>query len=244
MARFFVPQLAIEGGQLRVEGEEARHLRKVLRLRVGDAVSVFDGSGREAEGVIERETTASALIRVDRVTLPGKESSLDVILAQSLLKGEKMDLVVRKAVELGVSAIVPFVSSRSVPSLDDAGKRGRSRRWEKIAVEACKQCGRERIPPVEELQDFERMLRSASPEALRLFLWEEEGERLRTVLGNAGRKGVFFAVGPEGGFSAGEAAAARAEGFVPVTLGRRILRSETASLFLLSVLQYEWGDMG
>ena len=175
MARFFVPRLTIEEGRLRVEGEEARHLRRVLRLRVGDAVSVFDGSGREAEGVIEGETTASALIRVDRVTLPGKESTVEVTLAQSLLKGEKMDLVVRKAVELGVSSIVPFVSSRTVPSLDDAGKRGRSRRWEKIAVEACKQCGRGKIPPVRELLTFEGMLRSASPEALRLFLWEEGG---------------------------------------------------------------------
>ena len=245
MPRFYVPQLRIEKGMLRVEGEEVRHIRRVLRLKPGDEITVFDGAAREYEGKIVEEGPSSVVILIQNM-LPSKaESSLEIILAQGLLKGEKMDYVIQKATELGVKEIVPFVSSRSIPQLDKQRKIKRHQRWEKIAVEASKQCGRGVIPKIEALQDYCEIIQRVSPDLLRLILWEREGARLREVLTNFKEKTkVFFMVGPEGGFNQEEVENAKQAGFLPVYLGERILRSETVSLSLLSIFQYEWGDMG
>jgi 16S rRNA (uracil1498-N3)-methyltransferase len=121
----------------------------------------------------------------------------------------------------------------------------RHHRWERIAIEASKQCRRGVVPKIEPLQDYSEMLRAASPGSLRLIFWEREGVRLKEVLGKSIKKReIFFIIGPEGGFSQGEIEEAKKAGFLPVTLGRRILRAETASLCLLSILQYDRGDIG
>jgi 16S rRNA (uracil1498-N3)-methyltransferase len=185
------------------------------------------------------------VIKVEDVLSPPKESPLEITLAQSLLKGEKMEYLIQKATELGIKKIIPFFSSRSVPLLDKSKKLRRYHRWEKIAIEACKQCGRVAVPKVEPLQNYSDMLRMASSEALRLILWEKEGRGLKEVLqGSKGMTKIFFMVGPEGGMSDAEVGEAEKGGFIPITLGKRILRSETAGLCLLSILQYEWGDLG
>lgn len=245
MPRFYVPNPRIEQGLLKVEGSEVRHIRRVLRLRVGDRLIVFDGSAKEYEGIIVEETPSSVVIKLQDVLSPQRESPLEITLAQSLLKGEKMEYLIQKATELGVRKIVPFFSSRSVPLLDKSKKLRRYHRWEKIAIEACKQCGRVVIPKVEPLQNYSEMLGMAGSEALRLILWEKEGRSLKEVLREfKGRTEIFFMVGPEGGMNNEEVAEAARLGFIPITLGKRILRSETAGLCLLSVLQYEWGDLG
>ena len=245
MARFYVPYPKIESGILKVEGDEVRHIRKVLRLRKGDPLSVFDGSGKEYEGVIVEETPSSVSILVRTISPSKRESGLEITLAQSLLKGEKMDYLIQKATELGVRKIIPFISSRSIPLLDKAKRIERHRRWKKIAVEASKQCGRGVIPEIDPPGDYPQLLESVPEGALKYILWEREGERLKQALKSARRgTGIFFIVGPEGGFSREEVEKARGADFVPVTLGERILRSETASLCLLSILQYEWGDIG
>ncbi len=245
MARFYVPRPKIEKGLLRVEGEEVRHIRKVLRLRAGDEIVVFDGSAVEYLGTIVEERSSSVVIKI-KETLPSvKESVLEVTLAQSLLKGEKMDYLIQKATELGVKEILPFFSSRSVPILDRSKAFARRRRWEKIAIGAAKQCGRGVIPKIGAFQGYPEMLEHVSPDSLLLFLWEKEGTRLKEALKKYKEKGkIFFIVGPEGGFSEREVEESKAKGFIPVTLGTRILRSETATLCLLSILQYEWGDIG
>ncbi len=245
MPRFYVPNPQIEKGMLKVEGQEVRHIRRVLRLRAGDGIVVFDGSGKEYGGRIVEEGPASVLIEIQNITSPGRESPLEVTLAQSLLKGEKMDYVIQKATELGVKEIIPFFSFRSVPLLDKSKRLKRYHRWERIAVEASKQCGRGAIPRIEPLQDYLEILQAPSPDCLRLILWEKEGAGLKEILKKAmGKKKIFFIVGPEGGVSDEEVEHARRAGFIPVNLGKRILRSETASLCLLSILQYEWGDLG
>ncbi len=156
-----------------------------------------------------------------------------------------MDFLIQKATELGVKEIIPFFSSRSVPLLERSRRPERHRRWERIAVEASKQCGRGVVPRVEPPNDYSEMLRIAPPDALRFILWEREGTKLREVLERSGGKtNIFFVVGPEGGFSEEEIDEAEKSGFIPVTLGRRVLRAETASLCLLSILQYERGDIG
>lgn len=245
MARFYVPHPKIENGILKVEGDEVKHIRKVLRLRVGDPLSVFDGSGKEYEGVIVEERSSSISILVGTISPSKRESELEITLAQSLLKGEKMDYLIQKATELGVKRIVPFISSRSIPLLEKAKRLERHRRWKKIAVEASKQCGRGVIPEIDPPGDYHELLGSVPEGALKFILWEKEGERLKGALKTAGRSSrIFFIVGPEGGFSREEVEEAKRSDFVPVTLGERILRAETASLCLLSILQYEWGDMG
>jgi 16S rRNA (uracil1498-N3)-methyltransferase len=245
MARFYVPQPQVEKGMLRMEGEEVKHIRKVLRLRAGDEIVVFDGSGKEFEGTIVEEGLSSVVIKVQNVASPKRDSPVEVTLAQSLLKGEKMDYLVQKATELGVKEIIPFISSRSVPLLDKSGRLKRHHRWERIAIGASKQCGRGVIPEIESLQDYSEMLQKVSPNALRLILWEREGTKLKGILERSKeRKKIFFVIGPEGGFSQEEVEEAERAGFIPVTLGKRILRAETASLCFLSILQYERGDIG
>jgi 16S rRNA (uracil1498-N3)-methyltransferase len=245
MARFYVPQPRLEKGMLKVEGEEVKHIRKVLRLTEGDEITVFDGLGKEFEGTIVEERLSSVVIRVKSVSSSKRDSPLEVTLAQSLLKGEKMDYLIQKATELGVKEIIPFLSSRSVPLLEKSKRLKRHHRWERIAIEASKQCGRGVVPKIEFLQDYSEMLPKASPNALRLILWEREGIRLKEILERSKeKKKIFFVIGPEGGLSQGEVDEAKEAGFIAVTLGRRILRAETASLCFLSILQYEQGDIG
>ena len=245
MPRFYVPEPKIEDGMMRVTGEEVNHIRRVLRLRAGDKISVFDGLSKEYHGTIADEGPSSVLIRIESTSAPQRESSLEITLAQSLLKGEKMDYVIQKATELGAREMIPFLSSRSIPLLDKSGTLKRHHRWEKIAVEASKQCGRVVLPRIAPLQDYAEMIQGASQASLRLILWEREGIRLKEALkDSAGKNQIFFVIGPEGGFSGEEVQHARENGFVPVTMGERILRAETASLSLLSILQYEFGDIG
>ena len=245
MARFYVPQPRIENGMLKIEGDEVKHIRKVLRLKTGDEIVVFDGLGKEFEGTIVEERLSSVVIRVQNIISSKKDSPLEVTLAQSLLKGEKMDYLIQKATELGVKEIIPFSSSRSVPFLEKSRRLNRHHRWEKIAVEASKQCGRGSVPKIESLQDYSDMLQIASTKDLRLILWERGEIRLKEVLERSKeKKNIFFTIGPEGGFNQLEVGGAKRAGFIPVTLGRRILRAETASLCFLSILQYERGDIG
>jgi 16S rRNA (uracil1498-N3)-methyltransferase len=245
MPRFYVPNPLIKNGLLKIEGSEARHIRRTLRLRTGDEVVVFNGSSKEYEGPIVEEGPTSVVINIQNIFPTTGESPLEVILAQSLLKGEKMDYLIQKATELGIKEIIPFLSSRSIPILEKSRGLKRFHRWKRIAIEASKQCGRGIAPKIEPLQDYSQMLRVACSGSLRLILWEKKGVKLKEVLKDAKDKTkIFFIVGPEGGLSIEEVEHARKMGFLPVVLGKRILRSETASLCLLSILQYEWGDIG
>lgn len=244
MARFYAPQPRIEEGILKIGGEEVRHIRKVLRLKTGDEILVFDGSGKEYEGTIVEEKSSSIGIRIENIFSSRRESRLETTLAQSLLKGEKMDYLIQKATELGAKEIIPFFSSRSVPFLEKSRRTTRLHRWQRIAIEASKQCGRGLVPNIGPFLDYAEMLQTAPRDSLRLILWEREGARLREVVRPSNEKKIFFVVGPEGGLSREEVEEAQKNGFIPVTLGERIVRSETASLCLLSILQYERGDMG
>jgi len=245
MPRFYIPQIHIENGLLKIEGDEVKHIQKVLRLKAGDEIVLFDGLGKEFEGTIIKEGRSSVTVKIERILSSKGDSLFEVTLAQSLLKGEKMDFLIQKATELGVKEIIPFFSSRSVPLLEKSRRLKRHLRWEKIAVEASKQCGRGVVPKIDSLRDYPDMLRVASTNSLRLILWEGDGMKLKEVLERSREKTkIFFVIGPEGGFSQEEVEKARKAGFVTVTLGRRILRAETASLCLLSIFQYERGDIG
>ncbi|MFQ5903367.1 MAG: 16S rRNA (uracil(1498)-N(3))-methyltransferase [Candidatus Binatia bacterium] len=246
MHRFFVPRKDIQDKKGTVTGGELEHLRRVLRLRPGERVTLFDDEGWEHAGIVRSYTASVGEIEILESYQPKRESSLDITLAQALGKGEKMDLVVEKATELGVRTIVPFLSSHTVPRLDSKKIEGRHARWKKIALSAAKQSGRTRIPEILDLSDFGGLVHRPWPCELKLLFWEKESlQGLDQIRGEKVHLGsLLLVIGPEGGFSQDEASEAMRHGFQSIRLGRRILRTETAALAALSIVQFLWGDMG
>jgi 16S rRNA (uracil1498-N3)-methyltransferase len=234
MLRIFTPRAAFEGPRLRIVGAELRHVRS-LRLGPGDRLMVFDETGEEHEVRLDRLGGRLAEASVLSSRRPARESALDLVLAPALLKGAKMDLVVEKAVELGVRRIAPFVSRHAL------GQGARIDRWRRIALAAAKQSGRTAVPEVDPPRALGDLLRTGWP-GLKLIAWEGERDAPLTTLPEHAAA-VVVIVGPEGGFADDEVAAARAEGFVPVTLAPRILRAETAAITAVALCQYRWGDL-
>ena len=244
MARFFLPSRQIHDNRGTIDGQELEHLRKVLRLKPGDRITVFDDTGWEHEAVILSLSGAQGEIEIVRSYVVHRESPLHLTLALGLTKGQKFDFVVAKATELGVQRIIPFASTYAVPKLDERKIAARTERWRKIALSATKQCGRTQAPAVLPLCGFTELLAQAPP-ALKLFFWEKEIARslrqMRDEYPDA--KSIMLMIGPEGGFSVEEAESARAHGWESVRLGRRILRAETAAITALSLVQFLWGDL-
>ncbi len=244
--RLYRPDIAQGASQKELGREDFHYIKNVLRLKPGDGLLLFDGKGTEYNGTIREFGKKKILVDItasDRV----EDDAPPIILAQALPKENKMDFIIQKATELGVSRIIPFTSSRTVPKLSGDKAAARLKRWRKIAAEASKQCGSSQVPEVTDLHTFETMLDEAGDRTIKLFFWEEEsrlgiGDILRGKTGLA-ETPLFIAVGPEGGFSGNEADLARRRGFTTAHLGRRILRVETASLVILSILQYERGTM-
>ncbi|MBI4522780.1 MAG: 16S rRNA (uracil(1498)-N(3))-methyltransferase [Deltaproteobacteria bacterium] len=245
MARFFVPRENIHESKAIVRGQELNHLRRALRQKPGDRIIFFDNEGWEHEGILRSYEHERGEIEILNSFRPGRESSLQVTLAQALGKGEKMDWVVEKSTELGVASIVPFISRHTVPRPDARKIQARLERWKRIALSATKQCGRTQVPVVLELADFHDLVSGSWDCELKLFLWEREpAHGLAQVREEKTRlKSLLLVIGPEGGFSPEEVSKALASGFASVRLGQRILRTETAALAALSIAQYLWGDM-
>jgi 16S rRNA (uracil1498-N3)-methyltransferase len=237
MRRFYAPQENFEKEKIVLGLEETRHLRDVLRLRAGEKIQVFDGAGREflcaVENISKRET-ALQIIRESAPAAP--ESDLDLTLAVALLKGEKFDLVVQKAVELGVSAIVPLNTKRADVKLKDAAKK--QERWQKIGLEACKQSGRAKLMTIAAPVDFDKFINRAA--GTKILFAERGGTSLSLI--DAGKK-ITALVGSEGGWEDSEIEAAAGHGFQIVTLGGRILRAETAAIAVSAILQNNFGDV-
>jgi 16S rRNA (uracil1498-N3)-methyltransferase len=244
MSRFYVQTPRTVGDTIEISGAEARHIQTVLRLKVGDEIVLFDGTGKEYWGTIESRRLHRITVKIDKIDTPRRESPIDVILGQALLKGDKMDYVFQKTTEMGVSAIFPFISSRTIPVLGGKGAERRWNRWKRIVVESAKQCGRVIPPRVENIRHFGSILEGPVHGFVKLILWEKEERSLKERMGEIDRdsRKFLFLVGPEGGFSEVEISAAEGKGFIPVGVGPRVLRSETAGVAMLSILQYEFGD--
>lgn len=236
----------MEGRQAFIrDRDEMRHISRVLRLGVGDGVVLFDGEGKEYQAVIHGMTAdrISFLIENEKSTAL-RDSPLRILLAVALLKSPRFDWLLQKTTELGVAEIIPFHSSRVIPRLEKKGAEEKHRRWQKIAGEASRQCGRASVPKVHSLHSFEEVLSLGFPRAARIFFWEEEKTgSLRDSLATS-TTSVFALVGPEGGFSEEEAKLALESGFRPVRMGPRILRAETAAIVATSLIQYVCGDLG
>jgi 16S rRNA (uracil1498-N3)-methyltransferase len=245
MHRFYIPPGQVAETEPVIEGSDARHIHTVLRLKPGDVIVVFDGQGSEyAARIVAVDRRQVRITLSDRMT-PDTESPVRIALAQSYLKDKKMDQVVRQVVELGVNHFIPFMAKRSVAHPDETRSRSRHQRWQKIALEAVKQCRRSRPMAVEPVLSFDAALALSRPYALKLFFWEVQGDSLFTNPARRPRPGsVFIMIGPEGGFEAGEYDAARQYGFLAVQMGPRILRVETAAIAACTLVQYLFGDMG
>ena len=242
--RIYLPRLVETGAVCAVAADQARYLRTVLRMKEGDPLLIFNGTDWEYEAVIGRQTAETTELEITgRRALP--PSRIHVTLCQAVPKGEKMEGIIRHSTELGVERIIPFIAERSVPRWRPEQLPRKRERWQKIAIDASRQCGRTDVPEVGEIVTFEKMLRGIPEGGLRLIPWEEEtATGLRDILRDPARAGVtefVLAIGPEGGFSVGEIDQARQAGFLSVSLGRRVLRVETASLAVVAILQYEKG---
>ncbi|MGC4016693.1 MAG: 16S rRNA (uracil(1498)-N(3))-methyltransferase [Luteolibacter sp.] len=235
MPRFFLsPDSWSEEAWL--TGDEAKHLSQVMRIRAGETVTVFDGAGRRAEAAV-REVVRDRvkLSLAESRTLPRMQPAM--VLAIAIPKGKTMDLVVQKAVELGVAVIQPLVTRRTIVQPGD----GKADKWRRVALEACKQCGSDFLPEVAEPLEFPAWLDSTSA-GLRLIASLAPGAKpMREVVRIAEKtSSATVLVGPEGDFTPEETSTALLSGFLPVTLGPTVLRTETAALFALSALRYEF----
>ena len=218
----------------------SHHVTKVLRLGSGDALTVFDGRGGEYEAVVARVSRGAVAVDVGALRPVDRESGLAIELGQGICKGDRMDLVVQKATELGVQAIYPVVCERTVVKLDRARAERRIAHWRAVAVHAAQQSGRTRLPDVAGVEDLDTWLARAHA-GPGIFLSVHGASPISDLAPPEGTVRVL--VGPEGGLAPGEVERARAAGFAGLCLGPRVLRTETAALVALGVLQARWGDL-
>ncbi|WP_426447833.1 16S rRNA (uracil(1498)-N(3))-methyltransferase [Paenibacillus sp. S-38] len=253
MQRYFIEPAQWAGTTVTITGDDAHHLIKVMRARPGDECIVSDGVSREALVRLQTLEGGQVLAEVAEELPMENEPRVEVWVAQSLPKGDKMELVIQKGTEIGASRFIPFTSERTVVQLDGKKEGKRTERWQKIAKEAAEQAHRNRVPSVEGVRTWKSLMELAAEADAALFCYEKQGEQaLKSVIcgllagrkPEQGRAKLLLIIGPEGGFSEREAIEAENAGCRPVALGRRILRTETAAMVGLTCILYEAGEMG
>jgi 16S rRNA (uracil1498-N3)-methyltransferase len=240
LPRVYFPGEVAAHGVCDLPPEQSHHVARVLRLTAGDAVVAFDGRGNEYDAVIERVSKSAVTLRMGDAKPMDRESPLQVTLAQGISSGERMDYTVQKAVELGVYAIQPVVTERSVVRLGSERAAKRVVHWRSIAIAACEQCGRNRVPEIHPVASLAAWLGTPEPHTTRLTLAPDASVRLVEM--DRVAQPLILLVGPEGGLAPRERADAIAAGFTAARLGPRVLRTETAALAALAALQTVWGD--
>ena len=253
--RFFVDPGQIAGELISIVGEELVHLERVLRLQAGAAIIVCDGSGREYQAVLREVGRELAVAQITAICQSKTEPRLRITLVQGLPKADKMDFIIQKGTELGIHEFLPVMTERTVVRLEGSKARRRMERWQRIAQEAAKQSRRAVIPKVNGPITWQACLaryREMPVGALGLFPWESAtGKLLRDVLPNTWESNdshhpleVWICIGPEGGWSPEEAEAAGLANLIPLSLGSRILRTETAGMVVAALVLYASGDLG
>jgi 16S rRNA (uracil1498-N3)-methyltransferase len=242
ITRVYVDSPLTPDSDVRLPESAAYHVARVLRLREGATITAFDGSGADFRCEILTVKGDDVRVRVGARSTGLAESPLRITLVQAVSRSERMDWTLQKATELGVRTIVPVLSARSVVRLDERQAEKKMRHWQAIVAAACEQCGRSVVPEVRVPQDLGRYLASSVREGQRLVL-SPTGPASLAGLASVGTR-VELLIGPEGGLADAELERAAASGFTPVRLGPRILRTETAGIVALTVLQSLWGDLG
>ena len=249
MHRFYISPQDINDRQVRLDLEQSRHIDKVLRLGPGERVIVFDGLGREYEIQLSGLHDGRVEGEIIRMLPQSVEPSFMINLVQGIAKGEKMDFIIQKAVELGTAAIYPFFSQHAVVKLEKERAVKKQERWQAIAREACKQCRRSRIPNVHQPCSLQTIMEIINGNPAVMLYENETRQGLKEWLAEkrpslTGEKELFLMIGPEGGFAPSEVEMARTRGVMTAGLGPRILRTETASLAALTIVLYELADLG
>ena len=245
MPRFLVDAHTVQDGQALLTGEVAHRVTRVLRMSPGDTAELLDGSGNAYSVLIESVDRDKVLCRVTSTHKDVAEPSVRITLCQGILKGEKFDWVLQKGTEVGISEFVPMVCKRTIPRMADVESTNKRSRWVKIIAEAVEQSGRSRLPVLRPTTTFEDACRMTDTQSLALIPWEEaQGRSLKQALTPAIPRRVLIFIGPEGGFRPDEVRHAESLGILPVSLGSRILRAETAGLVAASAILYEAGDLG
>ena len=245
MRRFFVTPDGFRKDYVVIRGSDATHIRDVLRMKPGDLIHVFDENGLcyqvELSSILKKESEGRVL-SIEPLDI---ESPLEICLGQAILKGKRFDGVVRKAVELGTRSIVPLITKRTIARIPTGGFDKKICRWQKIAEEASKQCGRNHIPKVESnVLDLGSFCEESKDYDLKLCFWENESScRVQDIITKSPPKRIAALIGPEGGFEAEEIEDVKKTGFFTVSLGPRLLRAETAPSAALAILQNRWGDI-
>lgn len=241
MYHFFVSPEQIGEDEIRITGPDVNHIGNVLRMRPGEKICVSDGQNADYYCIIDQITSEQVTARIGSRTEESRELPARIWLFQGLPKGDKMELIIQKAVELGVYAVVPVAMKRSVVKLDEKKAMAKKKRWESISESAAKQSGRQTVPLIGDVTDFKGALKLAADMERKLLPYENEtgmqGARKAIESCRVGDR-IAVLIGPEGGFDPAEAALAKEAGFVPLSLGKRILRTETAGLCVLSVLMF------
>ena len=240
--RVFVDDDLEAGREIELPAETVNYLRNVLRLRDGQPLELFNGRGRRARAQLAL-ARREARVRVESNEASPAESVVPITLMAALAKGEKMELVIQKAVELGVTTIAPVETERSVLELKGARAEKRVARWRQIMINACEQCGRDTLPTIETIQSLGDAV-AATETPVRLVLDPRAARPLTELREQSRPDGVALLVGPEGGLTEDEVEMAVEHGFRALTLGPRILRAETAAITGVAVLQYQWGNLG
>jgi 16S rRNA (uracil1498-N3)-methyltransferase len=245
LRRFYITTEQLNSPAPFISGDEARHLLRVLRLKSGDRVTLFDNSGLEYQAGIGLISDGRVHFEIIDRRMVNRESNLLIGLGLPLIRPQPVEWILQKGTELGVASFRPFYSTHSRQNFKKTETSGRRERWQRIIREAAKQCGRNVLPELFPALSFSELLEE---DRTGLKIIPFEGEAVRTLKdiepGPASGSPVLVLVGPEGGFPKEEVRLAEEKGFVPVSLGPRILRSETAALALICLLQFRWGDMG
>ncbi len=237
--RIYTPQALQLGECLILEPAPARHLVQVLRLKAGAGVLLFNGDGRECCASIVETDKSGVRLQVERCTSATPPPRLDLVLLQAIARGERMDFVLQKAVELGVTRVRPLFTERTQVRLRGERLDRRMDHWRQVVIAACEQSGRTRVPQLERAARLDSDGLGVDAD-LRLLLTPDAGHYLDQLA--APRQRVALLIGPEGGLTGGEVRLAEAEGFIPIRLGPRILRTETAPLAAIAAMQTLWGD--
>jgi 16S rRNA (uracil1498-N3)-methyltransferase len=242
MDRIVLERKIVIGKEVLIKGPPLEALR-FQGGHVGSLITLTDQEGNDFRGRILRLSEGEASIFIFDAFPSPTESSLEIILLQALPEKERMELIIQKATELGVSAILPFQSERSISLKEREAKQKKVHRWQHIAIKAVQQSRRAKVPWVRECRPFQEVLGDCEGDGLKILLWEKKGEDLKNVLRQHLTQKIYMMIGPEGGFTQEEVILAKAVGFIPVKLGQRILRTETAAIALVGILQYELGDL-
>jgi 16S rRNA (uracil1498-N3)-methyltransferase len=246
MPAFFVVKDNIRNNCAVIEGDEAKHIAQVLRMKINHPITLFDRDGTIYSGIIISTGHKQIQVRVVDKNIPADYGSGKIIIGQALPKAKKMDLIIQKSTELGVTGIMPFYCSRSIPRYDQRKAEERVRHWQNISIAAVKQSGIRKVPTIHRMVSFQEIVTTDFHGFLKLICWEEEH---KLTLGTALREtkplqDIIFLIGPEGGFTKDEADFAQTNGFVSVSLGKPLLRTETVSITVLTIIRYEMGAFG